>query len=67
MAGKRIIQTLVTRTITVREENAAAAMEVMSRFAMDPRWLVDSPLDDGPNGDLDTPCNPPGASAERRR
>jgi protein phosphatase len=40
VAGKRIIQTRLTRTITVREENAAAALEVMSRFAMDPRWLV---------------------------
>ena len=28
------------RTVTVREENAAAALEVMSRFAIDPRWLV---------------------------
>ena len=26
--------------MTVREENAAAALEVMSRFAVDPRWLV---------------------------
>ena len=26
--------------ISVREENAAAALEVMSRFAVDPRWLV---------------------------
>ncbi len=24
----------------MREENAAAALEVMSRFATDPRWLV---------------------------
>ena len=24
----------------MREENAAAALEIMSRFAMDPRWLV---------------------------
>ena len=24
----------------MREENAAAALEVMSRFAIDPRWLV---------------------------
>jgi protein phosphatase len=40
VAGKRIIRTRLTRTITVREENAAAALEVMSRFAMDPRWLV---------------------------
>ena len=27
-------------TVSVREENAAAALEVMSRFAIDPRWLV---------------------------
>ena len=26
--------------VTVREENAAAALEVISRFALDPRWLV---------------------------
>ena len=32
-----------TRThgrVKVREENAAAALEVMSRFALDPRWLL---------------------------
>jgi protein phosphatase len=40
VAGKRIIQTRLTRTVTIREENAAAALEVMSRFATDPRWLV---------------------------
>ena len=40
VAGKRIIQTRLGRTVTVREENAAAALEVMSRFAMDPRWLI---------------------------
>ena len=40
VAGKRIVQTRLARTVTVREENAAAALEVMSRFAVDPRWLV---------------------------
>jgi protein phosphatase len=40
VAGKRIVQTRLARTVTVREENAAAALEVMSRFATDPRWLV---------------------------
>ena len=40
VAGKRIIQTRLTRSVTVREENAAAALEVMSRWAMDPRWIV---------------------------
>ena len=38
--GKRIIETRLHRTVTVREENASAALEVMSRFAVDPRWLV---------------------------
>jgi protein phosphatase len=40
VAGKRIIETRLARTVTIHEENAAAALEVMSRFAMDPRWLV---------------------------
>lgn len=40
VAGKRVVETRLTRTVTVREENAAAALEVMSRFATDPRWLV---------------------------
>ncbi|RKQ86650.1 polynucleotide 3'-phosphatase /polynucleotide 5'-hydroxyl-kinase /polynucleotide 2',3'-cyclic phosphate phosphodiesterase [Solirubrobacter pauli] len=40
IAGKRIVQTRFARTVTVREESAAGAMEVMSRFAIDPRWLV---------------------------
>jgi protein phosphatase len=38
--GKRIIGTRLQRNVTIREENAAAALEVMSRFAADPRWLV---------------------------
>jgi len=40
VAGKRIVRTRLARTVTVREENAAAALEIMSRFATDPRWLV---------------------------
>src|SRR4051794_10551073 len=40
VAGKRIVQTRLARTVTVREDNAAAALEIMSRFATDPRWLV---------------------------
>jgi protein phosphatase len=38
--GKRIIATRLRGNVTVREENAAAALEVMSRFAVDPRWLI---------------------------
>jgi protein phosphatase len=40
VAGKRIIETQLTRTVTIREDNAASALEVMSRFATDPRWLI---------------------------
>lgn len=38
--GKRVIETGYRGRITVREENAAGALEVMSRFAVDPRWLL---------------------------
>jgi protein phosphatase len=39
--GKRIVATRLTgQTVTIREENALAALEVMGRFALDPRWLV---------------------------
>lgn len=38
--GKRVIKPRLGRTITIRDENARAALEVMSRFAVDPRWLV---------------------------
>jgi protein phosphatase len=38
--GKRIISTRLHHTVTIREENAIAALEVMSRFAINPKWLV---------------------------
>jgi protein phosphatase len=38
--GKRVVSTGLFRTVTIREENASAALEVMSRFAVDPRWLI---------------------------
>jgi polynucleotide kinase-phosphatase len=38
--GKRIIETRLHGNLTVREENAIAALEVMSRFATNPKWLV---------------------------
>ncbi len=40
VSGKRIVHTALARNVTVREDEAAAAVEVMSRFAIDPRWLV---------------------------
>ncbi len=40
VVGKRLISTRLHRTVMIREENATAALEVMSRFAANPRWLV---------------------------
>ncbi len=38
--GKRIINTRLYRSITIREENTIPALESISRFAVDPRWLI---------------------------
>jgi protein phosphatase len=38
--GKRIISTPLRGNVTIREANATAALEVMSRFAADPKWLI---------------------------
>lgn len=57
VTGKRVITTRAYRSVTVREENAVAALEVMSRFAIDPRWLVYlpptmAPPEAAPEGEL---------------
>ncbi|QAY77261.1 polynucleotide kinase-phosphatase [Sphingosinicella sp. BN140058] len=41
--GKQVIETRHYHHVTVREDNAAAALEVMSRYAVDPRWLIHLP------------------------
>jgi protein phosphatase len=38
--GKRFITTRLHSNVTVPEENAMAALEVMSRFATNPKWLI---------------------------
>jgi protein phosphatase len=40
VSGKRIVSTRLRPSVTVREENAAAALEAMSRFGVDPKWLI---------------------------
>lgn len=40
VTGKRLVDTRLLPRITIREENAIAALEVMSRFAVDPKWLI---------------------------
>jgi protein phosphatase len=57
VTGTRVIETQYQKRIGVREENAAAALEVMSRFAIDPRWLLYlpptmSPVATAPRPDL---------------
>jgi|UPI00036078CE protein phosphatase len=38
--GKRVINTRLVSGITISQENAIAAMEAMSRFAVNPKWLI---------------------------
>ena len=52
--GKRGIQTRLRGRVAIPEANAAAALEVMSRFAADPRWLIYLP-----------PTMPPGPASAR--
>ena len=40
VSGKRLITTRLAGNVTIREENGLAALEVMSRFAVSPKWLV---------------------------
>jgi len=52
--GKRLVETRLQGSVTIREENARAALEVMSQFAADPRWLIYLP----------PTMSPPATSAE---
>ncbi|HEY7235700.1 MAG TPA: polynucleotide kinase-phosphatase [Gemmatimonadaceae bacterium] len=40
VTGKRIVNTRLHHNVTIREENGIAALEVMSRFAANPKWLI---------------------------
>jgi polynucleotide kinase-phosphatase len=52
--GRRTIETRLRGRVTIPEQNAAAALEVMSRFAIDPGWLIYLP-----------PTMPPGPASAR--
>jgi protein phosphatase len=41
--GKRIVTTRLHHSVTIREENGLAALEIMSRFAANPKWLIHLP------------------------
>ena len=60
VAGKRVVKNRIDHSVTIRAENATAALEVMSRFAVDPRWLVYlpptmSPAEAAESGTLEHP------------
>ncbi|MBC7796585.1 MAG: polynucleotide kinase-phosphatase, partial [Pyrinomonadaceae bacterium] len=38
--GKKIVETKIAGNVTIREENGIAALETMSRFAANPKWLI---------------------------
>lgn len=40
VTGKRFITTRLHSNVTIPQENAMAALEVMSRFAANPKWLI---------------------------
>jgi protein phosphatase len=40
LIGKRLIFTNLQKKITIREENGIAALEALSRFAANPKWLI---------------------------
>lgn len=40
LLGKKVLATRLYKKITLRPENTAAALEVISRFALNPKWLI---------------------------
>ncbi|CAA9416569.1 MAG: Putative phosphatase, partial [uncultured Quadrisphaera sp.] len=67
--GRRGVETRLAGRVTVREEQAAGALEVMSRFAVEPRWLLHlpatmAPCPTAPDGDL---LEHPGSAFEAYR
>jgi len=40
ITGRHIVETTHGHRVTIKEENAMAALEVMSRFAINPKWLI---------------------------
>ena len=70
VAGKRGVDTRLAGRLTIPEEHAAAALEVMSRFAVDPRWLTYLPPTMAPTATSSVPSlleHPAEAFDEYRR
>jgi protein phosphatase len=43
LTGKAMIETRYGRAVSIQPEQAAAAFEILARFAADPRWLIHVP------------------------
>jgi protein phosphatase len=63
VSGKRVIATRLLGNVVIPEANAAAALEVMSRWAANPRWLIYLPPTMSP---CDTRPAPGSPSRSRR-
>ncbi len=55
ISGRRRIRTRLRNTITINEENGIAALEVLSRFAVNPKWLIYLPPTMAPTPTSDKP------------
>ena len=53
--GKRVIDTRLQGRVSIRAEEAAAALETVSRFGIDPKWLVYLPPTMSPSETSDAP------------
>ncbi|MDE0683372.1 MAG: polynucleotide kinase-phosphatase, partial [Candidatus Poribacteria bacterium] len=53
--GKRIISTRLHHNVTIREENTITALETISRFAVDPKWLIYLPPTMSPTETTNSP------------
>ena len=67
--GTRVIEMQHHGRLSVRPEQAAAALEVMSRFVVDPRWLLYLPPTMSPSStsSVDGRAGAPGGGLHRRR
>lgn len=50
VSGKHFVETTLAGRLTIEADRSSAALEVMSRFAVDPRWLVYLPPTMAPVG-----------------
>ncbi|MCP5031808.1 MAG: polynucleotide kinase-phosphatase, partial [Actinomycetia bacterium] len=53
--GKQFVETTLAGRLAIEVERSSAALEVMSRFAVDPRWLMYLPPTMAPVGTSDRP------------